>query len=84
MIQLEFIETLARLNAHDFGHSCITLDDLGADLVGADAVPMKRMSISSTVERREIGRRFFISPDGVRYIPEAPAGRRRGRSRQRP
>ena len=36
MIQLELIETLARLNAHDFRHFCITLDDLGADLVGAD------------------------------------------------
>ena len=36
MIQLELIETFARLNAHDFRHFCITLDDLGADLVGAD------------------------------------------------
>ena len=47
MIQLEFIETLARLNAHDFRHFCITLDDLGADLVGADAVPMMHLHLVS-------------------------------------
>jgi len=40
MIQLELIETLARLNAHDFRHLRIILADPGPALVGADAVPM--------------------------------------------